>query len=100
LLKRIAMRTPTKNDVPTPAGRIIQIVNQPMPEGGWVATHEDITEKIETENEIKRQEEQLNAALENISQGVCMFDGSQRLLLVVWITLLLREQTGANLGCI
>ncbi len=80
LLKRIAMRTPTTNDVPTPAGRIIQIVNQPMPEGGWVATHEDITEKIEAENEIKRQEEQLNAALENISQGVCMFDGSQRLI--------------------
>jgi len=37
-----------------------------MPDCGWVATHEDITEKIEAENEIKRQEEQLNAALENI----------------------------------
>ena len=52
-----------------------------MPDGGWVATHEDITEKIEAENEIKRQEEQLNAALDNISQGVCMFDASQRLII-------------------
>ncbi len=25
-------------------GRIISITNQPMPDGGWVATHEDITE--------------------------------------------------------
>jgi diguanylate cyclase (GGDEF)-like protein/PAS domain S-box-containing protein len=77
---QIAKRTLTKQNVPTPSGRIIQIVNQPMPDGGWVATHEDITEKIEAENEIKRQEEQLNAALDNISQGVCMFDGSRRLI--------------------
>ncbi|TIL79057.1 MAG: histidine kinase, partial [Mesorhizobium sp.] len=25
-------------------GRTIQICHQPMPDGGWVATHEDITE--------------------------------------------------------
>jgi diguanylate cyclase (GGDEF)-like protein/PAS domain S-box-containing protein len=81
LLKQIAKRTLTKQNVATPAGRIIQIVNQPMPDGGWVATHEDITEKIAAENEIKRQEEQLNAALDNISQGVCMFDASQRLII-------------------
>jgi len=80
LLKQIAKRTLTKQNVPTPAGRIIQIVNQPMPDGGWVATHDDITEKIQAESEIKRQEEQLNAALDNISQGVCMFDTSRRLI--------------------
>ncbi|HEY6024762.1 MAG TPA: EAL domain-containing protein [Pseudolabrys sp.] len=80
LLHQISKRKLTKQNVPTPAGRIIQIVNQPMPDGGWVATHEDITEKIQAENEIKRQEEQLNAALDNISQGVCMFDASQRLI--------------------
>ncbi len=80
LLKQIAKRQLTKNYVPTPAGRIIQIVNQPMPDGGWVATHEDLTEKIAAEGEIKRQEEQLNAALENIAQGVCMFDRSRRLI--------------------
>jgi diguanylate cyclase (GGDEF)-like protein/PAS domain S-box-containing protein len=80
LRNQISKRSLTKQNVATPAGRIIQIVNQPMPDGGWVATHEDITEKIQAENEIKRQEEQLNAALDNISQGVCMFDGSRRLI--------------------
>jgi PAS domain-containing protein len=44
ILAQIAKRTLTKQNVPTPAGRIIQIVNQPMPDGGWVATHEDITD--------------------------------------------------------
>ncbi len=81
LLSQISKRKLTKQNVPTPAGRIIQIVNQPMPDGGWVATHEDITEKIKAESEIKRQEEQLNAALDNISQGVCMFDASRRLII-------------------
>ncbi|EJW13216.1 diguanylate cyclase/phosphodiesterase [Rhodovulum sp. PH10] len=28
-----------------PDGRIVAVVNQPMPDGGWVATHEDITER-------------------------------------------------------
>ena len=72
ILAQIAKRTLTKQNVPTPAGRIIQIVNQPMPDGGWVATHEDITDKIEAETAINKQKEQLDAALANISQGVCM----------------------------
>ena len=33
-------------------GRIIAIVNQPMPGGGWVATHEDITERRQWEDKI------------------------------------------------
>jgi len=31
--------------VDTPSGRSIQVVNEPLPDGGWVATHEDITER-------------------------------------------------------
>ena len=52
-----------------------------MPDGGWVATHEDITDKVEAETAIQKQDLQLNAALENISQGLCMFDASQRLII-------------------
>jgi diguanylate cyclase (GGDEF)-like protein len=33
-------------------GRIMSIVNQPMPDGGWVATHEDITERRRIEERI------------------------------------------------
>jgi diguanylate cyclase (GGDEF)-like protein/PAS domain S-box-containing protein len=81
ILAQIAKRALTKQNVPTPAGRIIQIVNQPMPDGGWVATHEDITEKIEAESAIKKQKGQLDAALAHLSQGVCMFDASRRLII-------------------
>jgi diguanylate cyclase (GGDEF)-like protein len=38
--------------VETPDGRSVQIVNEPLADGGWVATHEDITERRRTEQRI------------------------------------------------
>lgn len=32
--------------------RMIAIRHQPMPDGGWVATHEDITDRLETERRL------------------------------------------------
>src|SRR5215471_3259810 len=45
------------------------------------STHEDITDKVEAENAIRKRDQQINAALENISQGLCMFDASKRLII-------------------
>ena len=38
--------------IETPDGRAIQIVNEPLADGGWVATHEDITERRHAEARI------------------------------------------------
>ena len=38
--------------VETPDGRSVQIVNEPLADGGWVATHEDITERRRAEQQI------------------------------------------------
>jgi diguanylate cyclase len=35
-------------------GRTIAVVNQPMPGGGWVATHEDVSERIRADRELER----------------------------------------------
>src|SRR6202040_3268234 len=35
-----------------PDGRSIQVVNEPLADGGWVATHEDITERTRAEQRI------------------------------------------------
>ena len=35
-----------------PDGRSVQIVNEPLADGGWVATHEDITERTRAEQRI------------------------------------------------
>jgi diguanylate cyclase (GGDEF)-like protein/PAS domain S-box-containing protein len=38
--------------ISTPDGRSIQVVNEPVPDGGWLATHEDITERRRAEEQI------------------------------------------------
>ena len=39
--------------IETPDGRSIQVVNEPLADGGWVATHEDITERRRAEQQIR-----------------------------------------------
>jgi len=41
-----------QTSVETADGRSIQIVNQPLADGGWVSTHEDITERKQSEEWI------------------------------------------------
>src|SRR4051812_5110980 len=38
--------------IETPDGRSIQVVNEPLADGGWVATHEDVTERQRAEQRI------------------------------------------------
>ena len=61
-------------------GRAVSVVRMPMPGGGLVSTHEDITERDKLNAKIAQQHEQLDAALENMLQGVAMFDADQRLI--------------------
>jgi diguanylate cyclase (GGDEF)-like protein len=75
-------------------GRIISYTVYPMPGGGGMATHEDITEREELsarlteQNELGRAQEetlqmrnlQFDTAINNMSQGLCFFDGDQRLI--------------------
>lgn len=38
--------------VETDDGRVINVINRPMPGGGWVATHDDVTERHRVEEKI------------------------------------------------
>ena len=42
----------SRSETELPDGRWIQIVNRPLPEGGWVATHDDITEQRRSSAQI------------------------------------------------
>jgi diguanylate cyclase (GGDEF)-like protein/PAS domain S-box-containing protein len=70
-------------------GRIISVVNAAIAGGGWVAIHEDITSRAHHEQalfqqatELARTNMRFDAALSNMTQGLCMFDEHKRL--VVW----------------
>jgi diguanylate cyclase (GGDEF)-like protein/PAS domain S-box-containing protein len=76
-------------------GRFISVVRRPMPDGGLLSTHEDITEReqlsaqiakqnellTEREQELNVRNEQLDAALNNMLQGLAMYDSQYRLVM-------------------
>ena len=75
-------------------GRIIAYSVRPMPDGGGMATHEDITEREEVSARLKKQVElgkqqeeilrirnlRFDTAINNMSQGLCFFDAARRLI--------------------
>ena len=75
-------------------GRIIAFTIYPMPGGGGMATHEDITAREQMSARLKRQLEvgkeqeedlrirhlQFDTAINNMSQGLCFFDAAHRLI--------------------
>ena len=52
VLRNVAEKRATRTVLETTDGRSIQIVNQPLANGGWVATQEDITERRRAEEQI------------------------------------------------
>jgi diguanylate cyclase (GGDEF)-like protein/PAS domain S-box-containing protein len=70
-------------------GRIIEVTNTAISGGGWVAIHEDITERVGDEEalfnqaaELARTNLRFNTALSTMKQGLSVFDERKRL--VVW----------------
>jgi PAS domain-containing protein len=75
-------------------GRIIIYTVYPMPDGGGMATHEDITgreelsARLKLQYELRKQQEedlqirnlQFDTAINNMSQGLCFFDADHRLI--------------------
>ncbi|MDR6660614.1 diguanylate cyclase (GGDEF)-like protein/PAS domain S-box-containing protein [Tardiphaga robiniae] len=72
----------------TADGRVILIQRRSIADGGWVATHEDITEQKRAQRlltdkaaELERINMRFDAAMNNMSQGLSLFDGEQRIIL-------------------
>ncbi len=57
-----------------PDGTVLEITRNPIAAGGFIAIFSDITER-------KRAEIELRATLENMDQGVAMYDKQQRMVL-------------------
>ena len=95
ILKLVEQKETSVRIVDLGDGRTISIIHHPIEGGGWVGTHEDVTErqrlneKLEEQNKLLTVKEgqlqvqnlQLDAALNNMVQGLAMFDRDQRLML-------------------
>jgi diguanylate cyclase (GGDEF)-like protein/PAS domain S-box-containing protein len=69
-------------------GRFFDVVNRPIAGGGWVATHDDVTERqillaaqAAAEEIAQQQKVQLEAALNNMIHGLAMYDAEGRVVL-------------------
>jgi diguanylate cyclase (GGDEF)-like protein len=76
-------------------GRFIAVARRPMQNGGWVTTHEDITEreelhaKVAEQHRLAKQQQaelrlrnmQFDIAINNMIEGFCFFDKDQRLII-------------------
>ncbi len=51
-------------------GRTIAVVNQPMKDGGWVATHEDMSERNRAERELERTRSFLDTIIEHVPSPI------------------------------
>jgi diguanylate cyclase (GGDEF)-like protein/PAS domain S-box-containing protein len=61
-------------------GRLIALRHQPMENGGWVCTFEDITERERAADELKEQHRRFDEALNNMAHGLAMIDARMQLI--------------------
>jgi len=71
-----------------PDGRILRVTSYLRPEGGWVVIHDDVTEREQarkalelSESTQRQQNRQFQDALENLGQGLTMYDHDNRLVI-------------------
>jgi PAS domain S-box-containing protein len=74
ILERVAKGKPSVAEVSLPDGRLIRVSEEPMPGGGWVATHEDYTERRRAERMLERTEKFLASVLETVPQAIVAKD--------------------------
>jgi diguanylate cyclase (GGDEF)-like protein/PAS domain S-box-containing protein len=72
---------------PAKDGRLVRIASEPLEGGGWVATHEDVTERQQllevrerAEALAREKSAQLDAALNNMAHGLCLYDAEGRII--------------------
>jgi len=67
-------RTPSLKTLELEDGRVIAVSSQPMEGGGWVVTHEDITERHRAGKELERTRNFLDTVLENVPASIIVKD--------------------------
>lgn len=78
---RLSRRKSSSHLQKVAGGRTLSVAYVPIHDGGWVITYEDITERERAEAAVREQKRRLDAALNNMAQGLCMFDENFQVVL-------------------
>ena len=63
-------------------GKVIDILSDPTPGGGWTITVNDISALAQAEEEVRRRAGLLRSILENIPHGICVYGADRRLTMI------------------
>jgi diguanylate cyclase (GGDEF)-like protein/PAS domain S-box-containing protein len=74
VLERVSKGEPWKSDAELTDGRSIDVMTRPMEGGGWVATHDDVTERRRAERHLQRTERFLATVIENVPTTITVKD--------------------------
>jgi PAS domain-containing protein len=83
LMLDLARGEATELIIETPDRRSIRIVNQPLANGGWVATHEDITAARSAEQERDRNRKFLDLIVDNVPTTIIVKDVRNRQFVLI-----------------
>jgi PAS domain S-box-containing protein len=83
ILALVAAGKMIRREVETTDGRVIHVINRPMANGGWVVTHEDVTERRKAEQERDRNREFLDLIIDNVPTTVFVKRASDRRYVLV-----------------
>jgi diguanylate cyclase (GGDEF)-like protein len=81
ILADLATGKATSNASELSDGRVIAVVNQPLPGGAWVSTHQDITELHGAQKDAQQAHERLTAVIDAMPAGLIFYDDQDRLVL-------------------
>ena len=79
-LAEIQSKIPSRREHVRPDGKVIAVRFTPTPEGGFINTYVDITARKQAEADAARNAAILKATLENMADGVRVFDKDLRLV--------------------
>jgi len=74
ILTRIGLGQPTTSHIDLRDGRHIRVFEQPTPDGGWIATHEDYTKQHHLQQTLERMERLFGAVVENVREAILARD--------------------------
>jgi diguanylate cyclase (GGDEF)-like protein/PAS domain S-box-containing protein len=77
LLSMITRREPSRSTLELADARVIHVVNEPMEGGGWVVTHEDITERYRAAKDLERTRNFLETVIENVPATIVVKDADE-----------------------
>lgn len=81
VVERAKLREPHIFERTRPNGRILEIRGNPLPDGGFVSTYTDITDRKRAEDEARRSASYLDAVVCALPQGISVVDEQLRVAL-------------------